>query len=243
MNTMGVLDDGRMVVVPRTAGEAPVGHFAPRMMVALLHAADGTLVDTIGVFEDSRHGRFEDVPNFVLAPLFESSARLVAGGSRVILGHTSRPELRVHEAGDTLRLDRIIRWTAEPRPVTSGDLEAERDRITARYADADPEMRRRLVDPLTREDRPAAEHFPVFSSVVLGRDGRIWVRGYPLPGEEARDEWLIFAADGALQCRLHVAPFEQMPEFGSDYILVMRRDDLGVERIQQYALGAPAVGE
>jgi hypothetical protein len=60
-----------------------------------------------------------------------------------------------------------------------------------------------------------------------------------MPGAADNDEWLIFAPDGELQCRLSVERFQQMPDFGSDYILVMKRDDLGVERIHQYALGKP----
>ena len=238
-STTAVLDDGRMIIVPRTVGEVPLGRFAPRTMLAVLHAPHGALVDTIGIYEDGRDGRLEEAPNLVLSPLFESSARLVAGGSRVIVGHTSIPELRVHEAEDTLRLDRIIRWTAEPRPVTAADVAAEHARIAEQYADVDPGERRRFADPLTHEDRPVADNFPVYSSVVIGRDGRIWVRGYPMPGAADNDEWLIFAPDGELQCRLSAERFQQMPDFGSDYILVMKRDDLGVERIHQYALGKP----
>jgi hypothetical protein len=51
--------------------------------------------------------------------------------------------------------------------------------------------------------------------------------------------WLIFGPDGAIQCRVSVEPFDQFPDFGSDYILVMRRDELGVERFFLHTLSAP----
>ena len=236
-SSAGVLDDGRTVVVPRIPEETPVGRFVPRRMIVLLHAADGTLQDTIGVYEDAREGKFEDVPMLVISPLFESAVRMVAGGSNVILARTSTPELRVHEVADTVRLVRIIRWSAEPRRVTSQDVAAERDRIRSLYSGDE------YVEPLTRDARPVATHLPLFSSLVRGRDGRIWVRGYRHPAEESDDEWLIFGAEGELQCRLIIEPFEQLPEFGSDYILVMKRDELDVERIYLYALREPEAGE
>jgi PAS domain-containing protein len=236
-----VLNDGRSVAVVGNVFEAPVNRFAPQHVTVILHAPDGAVEDTLGVYESGTAGRFDDVPNFVVSPLFQSRASITAGGSRVLVGHTSRAELRIHEIGDTVALDRIVRWNAELRPVTDADVAAERERIAASFEGGDEEMRRRLVEPQIREDRPVAETFPAFSTVELGRDGRIWVRGYRHPSEaaEAMQNWLIFDAEGTIQCRLSAERFEQMPDFGSDYILVMRRDELGVERLFLHTLSAP----
>lgn len=96
-----------------------------------------------------------------------------------------------------------------------------------------------------REDRPAADSFPRFSSVEVARDGRIWVRAFRHPSQPADSpqNWLIFGEDGTLQCRATAERFEQMPDLDSDYILVMRRDELGVERIFQHTLGPPRAAQ
>lgn len=236
-----VLDDGRTIAVVSNTFEAPVNRFAPRHVTVIVHAPDGALEDTLGVYQSGTAGRFDDVPNFILSPLFESRASITAGGSRVLVGHTSTPELRVHEVGNTVALDRVVRWNAAVRTVTDADAAAERDRIAAAYEGRDEAMRRQMVWPQLREDRPVAETFPTFSAVELGRDGRIWVRNYRQPAgpDDRMQNWLIFGPDGAIQCRLSVESFEQLPDFGSDYILVMRRDELGVERIFLHTLSAP----
>ena len=89
------------------------------------------------------------------------------------------------------------------------------------------------------DGRPAAEAFPVLSSVSIGRDGRIWARSYRKPGVEGDNEWLVFAPDGALDCKVQLRPFAAMHEFGSDYLMVLDRDDVGVERVLRYTLSSP----
>jgi hypothetical protein len=236
-----VLNDGRTVALVDAIWEAPTNRFAPQHVTVILHAPGGAIQDTVGVYESGRAGRFDDVPNQIISPLFESRASITAGGSRVLVGHASKAELRVHEIGDTIALERVVRWNAEVRPVTDADVSAERERIAARYEGRDEAIRRQMVSPQIREDRPVAETFPTFSAVELGRDGRIWVRSYRHPSEpdDAMQNWLIFGPDGAIQCRVSVEPFEQLPDFGSDYILVMRQDELGVERFFLHALSAP----
>lgn len=237
----GVLHGGRTIAVVGNIFDAPVNRFAEQHVTAIVHAPDGTIQDTLGVYASGTAGRFDDVPNFVVSPLFQSRASITAGGTRVLVGHTSSPELHIYEIGDGVALERVLRWNAEVRPVTAADVAAERERIASAYEGRDEMMIRDLVRPQIREDRPVAETFPTFSTVELGRDGRIWVRGYQHPSQpdDGMRNWLIFGADGEIQCRVRVASFEQLPDLGSDYILVMRRDDLGVERLFLHTLGAP----
>lgn len=234
-----VLEDGRVLIAEASRDQYPSGEFHVRKMTVTLHDRDGALVDTIGTFEMQRQGGFDDLPYFSVSGMFDPSSRVVTAGNRIITAHTSLPELRVYEAEDPLRLVRIIRWIAEERPVTRPMIEAERDRISRLYPDAEEADRRQMIYLQVREDRPVAENLPYFSVLVVGRDGRIWVRDYKAPIDSGLDEWLVFDPEGALQCRVEVFAFEQMPEFGSDYILVMKRDELGVERIFLHKLSGP----
>lgn len=243
----GLLHGGRTVAVTSGILDAPVNRFAPQYATVILHTPDGSIQDTLGVYESGRAGRFDDAPNYIASPMFDSRATVSSGGSRVIVGHTSRAELRIHEIGDSTTLDRVVRWNAEVRPVTDADVAAERTRISERFDGLDAATRQRLVAPQIREDRPVAKTFPTYSTVEVGRDGRIWVRGYRYPDEPENglQSWLVFAPDGAIACRVTVEPFAQLPDLGSDYILVMRQDELQVERFYLHTLSAPrsAAGE
>jgi hypothetical protein len=238
---LAVLQDGRSVLAEDRFYEAPVNRFDPQFLTVVLHRSDGTLADTIGTYPNGSRGRFEEWPSFVSSPMFESTARVTAFGSRIYIGHTSKPEIQILEVNDEgqVQLDRIIRWTAELQQVTSTHVEMEQQRITEQLADMDAAMRQQLLEPQLTERRPIADSFPVFSSLSIGRDGRIWVRTYRQPGMGASAEWLVFGVDGGLQCRVSTPSFSQMAEFGSDYLLVLNRDDLGIEQVLRYTLSAP----
>jgi hypothetical protein len=171
--------------------------------------------------------------------LFESFTRGDAAGTRLVVGHGSTAELTVHELEPDQRVDRIVRWTTGPREVTDADIAAERERLAAQYPDLDPEMKRMLVDPLISDERPVADRFPAFQSVMLGRDDRIWIREPSRPTGPQSAQWLAFDADGRFACRATLPSFRNFYEFGEDYLLALDPDELGVERVVLYRLTAP----
>ena len=237
---MIVLADGRSILGMETSLREG-GNFAPRQVTIFIHAPDGTLLDTLGVFDNGRWGQISDDPTSVfLYPHFESFTRAAGGGSRLVIGHGSEAQLRIYEVSDSTRLVRIVRWTTPDRTVTPEDVRAEQERNIERYKDVtDPDMRRRLVEPLVNEKRPAAERFPAFTGVTAGRDGTIWVREYPTPRTPDARRMIAFDADGRFVCRMTLPPFEELLEIGADYLLAEDADDVGVERIVQYRVRRP----
>ena len=137
---------------------------------------------------------------------------------------------------------RIVRWTTESRAVSASDIDAERKKVAAQYGDLDPAMFRRMVAPLVSEKRPVSDRFPAFSSAMVGRDDRVWIREYPRPQATQTQRWMAFGSDGRFACRTTLPELDQILEFGADYLLALDRDDLGVERIVQYSIAAPAAG-
>jgi hypothetical protein len=237
-DVMRVLDDGRMVLArdddPRGSG------FTLRHRVVLLHAADGTETDTIARLPNGSWGQTVDDPQSIwLFPLFESFALATARGARIVMGHASETELRVQRAEPGLPLDRIVRWTAGNREITPADIAAERERLSRPYAPMNAEMRARFLDPLITERRPVADRFPAAGQLRIGGDGRIWMREYPRPLDTLAHHWVAFAADGRFDCRLDTPRFSEVTEFGADYVLVVDRDSLGVERVKQFAITHP----
>lgn len=237
-----VLDDGRAVIAERES-PAFAGGFRPRELTVVVHGPEGELVETLGTYPHGRWGQVEETPGSpFLYPLFESFARVAARGSRIAIGHGSEAELALYDAD--LDLDgprRIVRWTtAGSRAVSPADIEAERRRIEAQYEDLyDPAMYQQLVAPLVSEDRPVADRFPAFQGLVLGRDGRIWIRESARPQAPGDQDWIVFSEDGRSECRARLPRLDRVYELGADYLLVLHRDELGVERVLGYAVGPP----
>lgn len=238
-----MLDGGRAVLAPRDF-PTPGPGFRLREITVVVHGPDGALLDTIGTYPNGRWGQVEDDPALrFLFPLFESFARVAAGGSRIVTGHGSESELAIYEVDVDLGSPRrIVRWTTESRAVSQSDIAAERRRIEAQYEDLDPGMRAQLVAPLVSEDRPAADRFPAFRSLALGRDGRVWIREQPSPDAPDDQDWVAFSAEGRFECRARFPASDRLFELGEDYLLVLDRDELGVERVLGYRLGPPTEG-
>jgi hypothetical protein len=245
----GVLDDGTVLIARRDfpIQDQPVGRFSPLVRTVVAHDLDGELLDTIGSWEDGRWGRLSDDPGAVgLYPHFDAFAEIDGGGSRVLTGHESEPELVIFEMGREVRRVGAVRWKPTAvRTVTTAAIEAERQNVLERYEtrDLDPAMRALLIDPLVADDRPVAEELPAFRSALLGRDGRMWVRQFQSPLEEGPAPWVVFGPEGRFACTAVVPHELDVTEFGEDYLLAEVRDDLGVERIVLHRIGAPATPE
>lgn len=238
--TMNVLRDGQLLLAEQDpfARNEPSA-FRERTITVMLHAADGALTDTVARLPNGRWGQAEPGPQYPwLFPLFESFAVVAARDDRIVLGHASEAELRIHRAAPGLPLDRIIRWSVGDRTVKREDISAERARFSAQYANVPAEQRAVLVEPMLSEKRPVADRFPAFGRLRLARDGRIWVREFPRPQDPPEHRWLGFESDGRFACRLVTPRYDDILEFGADYVLTHERDTLGVERVRQYRLAA-----
>jgi hypothetical protein len=235
--TIAVLSDGRLVLANRDRPSL-ASAFEPRYLTVLLHAADGTFVDTIGEFPNGHWGKTsDDRGSPFLYPFFESFTRVAAAGDRIVIGNTSMPEYGVYDSGETIRLSRIVRWTTGPRSISDADVEVEKNRISSGNEGLSAEMRRMFIDPQISPNRPVADEFPAFASVDIGRDGRTWVQQYAHPRDPASNIWMAFDRAGAYQCTVHLPIVNQVLEFGEDYVLVLDRDELDAEIVSEYTLG------
>ena len=116
-------------------------------------------------------------------------------------------------------------------------VEAAREKLANQYPNLDPAMKARMIDPMIDGARPVAENFPAVSGIVIGRDGRIWVRTYTVT-DATQTEWIAFSAEGKAECRMSL-PASSIREFsvseiGADYILATGADSLGMEWVAEY---------
>jgi hypothetical protein len=229
----GVLDDGRFVMSrsnPRTGG------FLPDTVVVRGYDRDGRERDTVTAMAHARYGVAGATPNFYVFPFFESFSYMRAGGDRIVIAHGATPEIRVHRATAGYPLATVVRWEAGDRTIRPADVEAEKARIRASYANVPPAMRDRMLDAEVGDRRPVAERFPAFQSLTLARDGRLWIRDFVRPGDEGPHRWTAFTPDGRFDCRLETPRFAEYLEFGADYLLVREPDSLDVERVRLYPI-------
>ncbi len=233
----GVLDNGYSV--NSTSKRARNENFSVAdTLVVLVYDPDGRLVGNLARIPDRTSGMVSDAENFWLFPLFQSFAEVDASGSTIVLGHGSETEVRVLDDEFNLRL--IVRWSEPDREVTSGDVRAWReDFIERRSQWAEPDWRD-FDDARISPERPVADLFPAISSIMIGRDGRIWVRQYDRPREDRG--WLAFGPDGGFLCHLPQLP-GSVREFGADYVLLQRESELGIHSVHLHRLEVPSAAE
>ena len=207
-------------------------------MIVEAHDPNGQLIDTLARIPNGRWGQddHEALSTFWLPRLFYAGAKVDAGGSTVALAYGMNTEVRVLDDEFNLRL--IVRWAEPGREVTGADVDAWREDYVENRQRPDFSPMAEAHDATISEDRPVAELFPAISSVVVGRDGRIWVRQYDRP-REVRG-WLAFEPDGQFLC--HLAPLPgSIREFGSDYVLLRQESELGIQTVQLHRLDPPAL--
>lgn len=195
--------------------------------------ADGVLLDTAIVIPTGRWGQLGPQPNaFWLQPWFETSARADGRGSTFIVATWNQPELTVYRVGENFTPERVIRWTTSDRSIPAADVDAAIEDVVTRYPDLEPAMKAMMIDPMIHPDRPVAESYPAVASLVVGRDGRIWVRAHSRPEDDAQT-WLAFSAEGRAECRMEL-PRLDIWEFGADYFLTHAEDEDGLELVRMY---------
>lgn len=168
--------------------------------------------------------------------IFTPSGVVEARGNTIALGRTSEPQVRLLD--DELRLRRILRWSVPDRDVAAADVRTWRDEYLGNRPDSRDELSP-IDDALTRNEIPAADVFPAFSYLMIGRDGRVWVLPYRRPREE-RQRWMGFDTDGRFLCHLENSHDGLTAyEFGTDYWLGVHADGLGVETVVVYRLTVP----
>lgn len=222
-----VLDDGRSVLGSSERSREG-SDFRPEVLHLIVHAPDGTLLDTLGVWPHGSYG--QPIPGrgaLWVYPWFEAFSRFAAAGESIAVTTAEQPEIRLMDASGGVR--RIIRWEGRDRTVNDADVAAARREL------------RQLLEPLLTEDRPVAEHFPTVAALEFGRDGRLWVRRYPRPEGPKGERWLVFEPEGRPACEVTLPDGFDPYEFGADYVLGTATDELDVERVVMYGLAPPAL--
>lgn len=174
-----------------------------------------------------------------LSPLAGPKPRAAGGGDpwRVIAGDQARPEVDVFsEAGAHIMR---IRWNAVGREFSRADAARVQEEYLLRpFGRREPAAARRALQAM-----PSLERTPVFESLLVDRTGASWVQRYRLPSDTS-DLWWVFDPAGRLVATASLPREWRILEIGQDYMLVLVRDELDVQRLELWGLqrGPPGDG-
>lgn len=233
----GWFADGSALITPgiSVAGTRNAMPGDRREPVAWLRAARGGTADTLTVLP----GREEVVSrtgNTVhIGPvLFGHDSHVFAAEDAFYGGPSDLPEVQVWSADG--RLQRIVRWDAKPRSVSTADRKWVREQ-----ARADRERRSALLgmaggpaDQGEEAEPPSRDTHPYFDRIVVDTQGELWVRTWA--GYGGAQEWFVFDRNGAWQGTVSTPASLEITDIGEDYILGLSRDELDVQQVRLYRI-------
>lgn len=160
----------------------------------------------------------------------------VATGEGVWLGTGDGYELALIDwSGETAR---TIRWDGPDQTVTDEHVDAHRNQMRRRYSESSlPDWEESFRSTWEEEVKYLPSTFPSFARVLLSDDGTLWIEHFHRPGAERR-EWVVFTPAGEWLRTVEVPERMTVQDAGADWILALTTDELGVERVEVYALVA-----
>jgi len=199
----------------------------------LLHySADGVMQRSLR--------RYAGAPRYVLSaagrtsfpyvPLTPEELSGVLGDSLVLL-QKGQPELLWFDQQG--RLTQIARWSR--RRVPSAE-------VYPAYIDSSLASLRRGTDrrqeasytALYQTDLPIPEFAPLYTTLKVDDERRVWLERFRLPGDTGPRRWDVIAPTGEWLGTVAVPPRFTLFRAGLDYVLGRTLDSLGVERVQRH---------
>ena len=173
---------------------------------------------------------------------------MAAGGDSPSV-YISNDQKEVHQRSLDGTLERIIRRTTQPPSVTDQAWAAEVEH-QARNRDMSG------VPPQAEEAGPVPrrEAYPAVEALLVDSEGYLWVREWSTSESGIPDQWSVFSPEGRW---LGIVPFPPDPAamdlqlcdrrstpcwVGRDYFVVVRQDELGVERVEGYRIRRDRAG-
>ncbi len=170
------------------------------------------------------------------------SIQLAVGGDPPLV-YISNDRTEIHQRSLDGTLLRIIRRTTGPPPVTRRARRAESEHLARNSA-----MWGR--SPRTEDDEPVPgrEEYPAVEAILADAEGHLWVREWSTSESGIPDQWSVFSPEGRWLGILPFPPNPASPDLemcgksappcwvGKDYFVIVRKDELGVERVEGYRI-------
>ena len=237
----GVFDSGEWLAQAAEDGgrlNGPAGSVITMQFQLLRYTRDGSLVRPLVTFDGrpryvlSVDGR----TSFPYIPL--TTALLIATlGDSVVVLREGQPELRWLDANG--RVVQIARWSRRQVPARE---------VYPRYVDSSLAGLQRGSDraqeasyaALYATDLPLPEFAPLYTTLKVDDERRIWLERFRLPGDTGPRRWDVIAPTGEWLGTVDLPPRFTLFRAGRDYVLGRTLDSLGVERVQRHRVRSAA---
>jgi hypothetical protein len=87
---------------------------------------------------------------------------------------------------------------------------------------------------LYKQDLPIPEYAPLYTTLKVDDERRVWLERFRLPGDTGPRRWDVIAPTGEWLGTVAVPPRFTLFRAGRDYVLGRTLDSLGVERVQRH---------
>jgi len=260
--THAVLADGSWLVegVPRIVfGGRPVGELLPALSPIFRLGPDGAIVDTVARVWNGTWEHRPDQNRHWESVLGEADPPPVrARGTRIYRSSGREWVVDVWEAspvagpepgaGPTSRLALSYRLAVAPRPYTEQAREAYIAPTIAIFRDAVDDDARRAEYRARLESLKSPPHVPAVQDLEVDALGNVWLEEYRPPGPRSRtiarqrgidieagpSRWVVLDPEGRLLGSVLLPVGLDVHEIGADYVLGLRRDELGVQYVVRY---------
>lgn len=241
VHAIGVSERHLVMIFHDARGEVPNGVARwPPVRITALSLEDGGIRRVIDVPGTETHiTPMGEGQGATSEYLFGKGPRYAVSASGLALVDTERFSVRSISLSGGGSATRILRRGEPAPPVTSEDVDAYVDWMTAQS------VARGLFLPPDLRDQPTAETLPVLGSIHLDAAGNLWVAPHSPHGAEV-PPFQVYAPDGTWLGGVAVPPGLQLEylgiavavgfEIGEDYILGVWRDELDVEYVRMYGL-------
>lgn len=224
----GMFGDGtfllrpNLLLPPDAAGHGRAEHPLMRF------DAERETLDTLRMFRDVEH--YPRDGEGVAPVLFGLRAALVAHGERLYVGEAEEFRIDVYDLDG--RWLRSLRRSYDRPPVTSEDVETERER---RLELARSEDERRWLRESFATQR-VADFFPAHGSgILIDTEGNVWVAHSEGPRATSRT-WSVFGSDGRFLGEVLVPGSFRITDIGAAEVLGVWTDEYDVPSVRVFEL-------
>lgn len=227
----GVFRDGEwLALAPEDGGvlNGPPGSVVTLAFRALRYTAEGRFSRDLFRYEGRPY--YRTATQFMYIPLTSEAVFGAVGDSTVVL-HDGQPELHWYDRQG--RMVQVARWPR--RRVPSREVyPAYIDSSMAGLRRGRDRQQEAAYDELYKADLPLPEFAPLYSTLKVDDERRVWLERFRLPGDTGPRRWDVIAPTGEWLGTVDLPPRFTLFRAGRDYVLGRSLDSLGVERVQRH---------
>ena len=179
-------------------------------------------------------------------PIGAGGTVAVASG-QFVYGRSDRPEVTWRLPDGTVT--QIVRWQAEPAPLTEELLDGIEAGLRAGNQMANPGAPDADIDRMTDDDMAVYRAviggpMPLFTIPFGDAEGRVWLPSYrPGGAREGAPDYTVVSADGEWLGTVEAPPRFRILDVAGGLVLGVHTDDMDVESVVVYELEGDATGQ